>query len=471
MRSSDPSDGKALPERGGRPWEKLVDTLNSAIEAIVLLDPEQLTPPELLALYDRVRNSRDRLVSAASTVLAHIDSTRATTKVAGVSTGTWLAQQHGTSGWRAQRELRFAGQLQRHEQVRQAVCSGRISGEQASAITRTLSRLPDQFSNAQREQAENYLVHQVGNLSPTQITCMVDDVIEQVDPANARQHAAERSVRERNHALRDRYTVLRRDGKGMTHIRAGVPDIEGARIQKVLDALGADTHHRTVDSSDAYLSEGTLSQRRTDALMLAFETLHVDMNMGPRAASGNQGAQQRWIRPRTRTQLRLAVTLDQLREAASSLEALEGHIVSPEDLRRLACDAEILPAVMGGPSELLDLGRTTRTVPPHLRDALAYRDRGCAFPGCDVTEPYCEAHHIVPWQEGGSTSLGNLVLLCSHHHGMIEPPPGTAGQPAAHQWRPRVAEDGVAEFLTPLTHPQPGQPRRHTRFRNLPLRD
>lgn len=471
MRSSEPSGERALPEHSGRPWETLVDTLNSAIEAIVLLDPGRLTAAELLALYDGVRNSRDRLVSAASVVLGRIDSTGAAKDVAGISTGTWLSQQHGTSGWQAQRELRLASQLQEHERVRHAACSGAISGEQASAITRTLSRLPDQLSSAQRQQAEAYLVQQAGSLSPNQITCMIDDVIEQVDPANAQQYAAERTSRERAHALRDRYTVLRRDGRGMTHIRAGVPDIEGACIQRVLDALGAGVHHQSVDSSNRYRNESTLSHRRADALMLAFETLHADMCTGVSSTVESRGARHWWGRPRSRTQLRLAVTLEQLREGVTGVSTLEGHSISPGDLRRIACDAEILPAVMGGPSELLDLGRSTRTVPTHLRDALAYRDRGCAFPGCDVTEPYCEAHHILPWQEGGPTSLSNLVLLCSHHHGMVEPPPGTAGKPAPHQWQPRVTSDGIAEFLTPLTHPKPGQAERHERFHNQPLRN
>ena len=239
----------------------------------------------------------------------------------------------------------------------------------------------------------------------------------------------------------------------MTHIRAGVPDIEGARIQKVLDALGADTHHRTVDSSDAYLSEGTLSQRRTDALMLAFETLHVDMNMGPRAASGNQGAQQRWIRPRTRTQLRLA-TLDR---CGSPLK-LEGASSARGYAARLRC--RILPAVMGGPSVVGP--RRTAYRSAHL--AMAPTATGVRRVRCHRT--LLRAHHIVPWQEEVPSSA--ISLLCPITR-MIEPP--RARQPAAHQWRPRVAEDGVAEFLTPLTHPQPGQPRRHTRFRNLPLRD
>ncbi len=473
MKETDQTGRDLLHSAGKDRWENLIEQLDSAITAIVMIDPGQLSPGELLTLYHRMRSSRDRLHSAASVVLGRIDDTDATATELGISTGTWLSQQRGVSGWQAQRDLHQAERLAQHEHVRRGACSGVISGEQIAAITRTLSRLPDEFSNSQRIRAESYLVEQGSNLSPNQITHLIDDVIGVVDPDRSEQHAANRSARERKHAIRDRYTVIRRDGKGMTHIRAGIPDVEGARIQSVLDALGAEAHHRTLDSSEPYRSESSMSQRRADALTLAFETLHSNMNAGSdgglnRMARGTSS--HRWLQSRARTQLRIAVTLNQLREAVTDAHTVEGHTLSPGDLRRLACDADILPAVMGGPSELLDLGRTTRTVPSHLRDALAYRDKGCTFPGCDASEPYCEAHHILPWQEGGSTSLDNLLLLCAHHHGMVEPPPGQGGRAATHQWQPRIAPNGVAEFLTPVTHPEPRQVRRHTRFHNRPRR-
>jgi len=46
------------------------------------------------------------------------------------------------------------------------------------------------------------------------------------------------------------------------------------------------------------------------------------------------------------------------------------------------------------------------------------RDRGCVFPGCDTPARWCDAHHIVPHDNGGMTDLANLVLLCRHHHGI-----------------------------------------------------
>ena len=106
--------------------------------------------------------------------------------------------------------------------------------------------------------------------------------------------------------------------------------------------------------------------------------------------------------------------------------------LSAGEVRRLACDAGVIPVVLGGPSRLLDVGRTYRMFTPGLRAALVQRDGGCAFPGCAATPACCEAHHIEPWWQGGVTRLGNGVLLCPHHHRLVEPDPL---QSEASQWR------------------------------------
>ena len=85
-------------------------------------------------------------------------------------------------------------------------------------------------------------------------------------------------------------------------------------------------------------------------------------------------------------------------------------------IRKIACDADIIPVVLGGEGQVLDIGRASRIFPPHIRKAITARDRGCAFPQCTIPAPWCEAHHITYWSRGGTTGTGNGTLLCSHHH-------------------------------------------------------
>jgi hypothetical protein len=135
----------------------------------------------------------------------------------------------------------------------------------------------------------------------------------------------------------------------------------------------------------------------------------------------------------------------------------DGTELSVATVRRLACDAEIIPAVLSGHGEPLDVGRARRLVTLPIWAALVLRDRHCAFPGCTRPPVMCHAHHIQHWAHGGETSLGNLVLLCGHHHRVVHDTP----------WEVRLnPHDHHPEFLPP---PRPGVERQWLRHR--PRRD
>ncbi len=133
---------------------------------------------------------------------------------------------------------------------------------------------------------------------------------------------------------------------------------------------------------------------------------------------------------------------------------LFGGPVNAATVRKLACDADIIPVVLGGEGRILDIGRTSRIFPPHIRKAIAARDQGCAFPGCTIPAPWCEAHHICYWSRGGSTGTDNGTLLCSYHHHLTH----------KEQWAIHV-RDGIPWFIPP-PHIDPQQrPRRNSFFR------
>ena len=96
-----------------------------------------------------------------------------------------------------------------------------------------------------------------------------------------------------------------------------------------------------------------------------------------------------------------------------------GSLIAPETVRRLACDANVIPAVLGGRGEVLDQGRSTRLATPGQLAALWLRDAGCSFPGCTTPAHWCDAHHLVHWVDGGASDLTNLALLCGRHHSVV----------------------------------------------------
>ena len=107
------------------------------------------------------------------------------------------------------------------------------------------------------------------------------------------------------------------------------------------------------------------------------------------------------------------------RRAGRRLDLEDVGRIDGETARRLACDSTVSRVITGAASQPLDVGRKTKVVPPALRRAVAVRDGGCAFPGCDRPSSWCDAHHVDHWADGGTTSIDNLVLLCRRHHRLV----------------------------------------------------
>ena len=84
--------------------------------------------------------------------------------------------------------------------------------------------------------------------------------------------------------------------------------------------------------------------------------------------------------------------------------------------RAVACDCTLRVLLTDAQGRPLSVGRATRTVPPHIRDAVTARDRHCVWPGCDRPPSWCEGHHAIHWADGGPTSVDNIALLCREHH-------------------------------------------------------
>jgi hypothetical protein len=101
---------------------------------------------------------------------------------------------------------------------------------------------------------------------------------------------------------------------------------------------------------------------------------------------------------------------------AGAITTQHGVELPAETVRRLACDADIIPVVLNGDGVPLDVGRAKRLATVHQRRALGAVYESCAIPECQVKFAHCEPHHIQYWENGGRTDLANLVPLCSRHH-------------------------------------------------------
>lgn len=202
-------------------------------------------------------------------------------------------------------------------------------------------------------------------------------------------------------------------------------------------------------------SGGKIKGRIDDALMYDAIATAVDAKATPRTAEDQRSVGQRQAEALAdicgyvldhgdvpdcggqRPHVNVIVTLEELENRARTALLNFGGALSPEALRMLCCDARVVPIVMNGKGQPLDVGRATRVIPDGLRRAVAARDRGCAR--CGRPPSWCEIHHVLPWTELGETTLGNCVMLCRSCHRLVH----FGG------WEVRMVE-GTPEFLPPM---------------------
>jgi len=93
--------------------------------------------------------------------------------------------------------------------------------------------------------------------------------------------------------------------------------------------------------------------------------------------------------------------------------------LTPGQVRRMVCEADLIPVVLGTDSEVLDVGRESRLATPGQLKKLWLRDEECTFPGCSIPNTWCDAHQVTWWSRAGNTDIDNLALLCGRHHTIV----------------------------------------------------
>jgi len=201
------------------------------------------------------------------------------------------------------------------------------------------------------------------------------------------------------------------DGHGRSHGRSTIPALHGAILRKHLTALTSPQRARALrpdaNPGEACTKLPITKHRLGEAFCTYLETR-------PANSIGKAGG--------IAATIVVTMTLESLTGGLAAASLDTGEPISPGQARRLACEAGIIPAVLGGPSHVLDLGRTRRLHTEPQRIALALRDHGCTTIGCDRPPAICHAHHDTPWSQGGPTNLKTGRLLCPRHHTLAHHP-------------------------------------------------
>jgi hypothetical protein len=420
---------------------------------------------ELVADCEALQVLEHRLAGVKLLLLGELYDRDLARDLGATSTIGWLRWRLRVSSSAAGAMVRLARALRRYPATARRLAAGEVSVEQARVITDALAAIPDDLPEASDgtlpADAVSAGVEPRAILTST-VTTSGDATVEAAQPsaAPADQLPAARIIDRVEALLLDHAASL--DPRGLRvagdHALAAIaPQVADDLEQRTLtaaehraraarhldlhdDAYGGAILRGYLDQEAATVlrtvldpltlprgagDERTAGQRRADALV---EICGKVMSEGLLPAQGSQP-----------TQLVVTTNYDTLTRALGVGITDRGERLSPTTVRRLACNAKILPAVMDSNGQVLDLGRSRRLFTGAIRQALNLRDGGCTFPGCDRPNAWVEGHHIQHWLDGGATDQANAALVCTVHHHLVH----DGG------WQIRMGADGHPEFIPP----------------------
>ena len=347
---------------------------------------------QLALAHDALRTDA-RLDAWLRQTLARLDARDAAWNEHGTSTATWLADVANLTRREAAALIAGGHEQHRFPIVGEAALEGQVLPAQAAAITSVLDQLPTETIT----QAQQLMIDFAATHNSAELRRLTGHLLEVLAPDTAEALEAARLEREQRLAQRNRQLTFTPDHHGSILIKGSLPTIVAEPLIRIVEAYAA-AQKRALDPNAEYL---TPAMRRADGL-LAMVNHHTRQASAPTHGGD---------RPR----ISVILNYDKLQKTAHDHGLLTGTLAGTGEpvpagiLRQLLCDADLLPVVLGGPSQILDIGQAQRFVTTAQRHALEVRDGGCAFPGCDKPPQDCHAHHIIPWWQDGPTNLSNLA--------------------------------------------------------------
>lgn len=372
---------------------------------------------ELLRIESRVAELRMRILADSADLAAESGARDA---------AGWFADATRTRFEDARADLRLATALDRRWQaLGAAVREGGVNTAQARVIVRALDALPDEVPRDVLGAAEASLIEHAARFTPKQLARIGHHVLTVVAPGLVDEAEGRRLAALEAEGRRRTRLTLRRLGNGTTRLSGVLPDAVATRLATYLEAHA--NPRRDLDPSPEdgagpdVVARLAYPRRLGEAFCQLLETLD------PKRLPVHGGDATTMIVTIPFATLASEIGAAEVLGAGTvpsgpDTDPCAGETITAAQARRLACNARLVPAVLGGESEVLDLGRTQRLFSPAQRRALLLRDRTCRAEGCDIPGTWAEAHHWISWASGGLTDLDDGVLLCSHHHHRVHDP-------------------------------------------------
>ncbi len=381
-----------------------VATAQDALKSVRDSQPVFLIPAEKETAVAEIAALEAMLAELKLRVVAVADD--AASEAGARDNGAWLASVTRADFPAGRAQGRLAEALDRRwSRVAGAMADGNVSLAQANVVVQVLDDLPDSLGPELLAQAEAEMVGLCGQFRPSELRRLGRHLLELVAPEIAEAEEAKRLENEEQRAREKTSLRSRLIGDGLARTTIVHPELDRDRLLTYLESYASPRKSTDAISGE----EDRIPHHRR--LGQAFGALLEHLDPAQLPQHGGDA-----------TTLMVTIGLDSLRSELGTGAIVGGEALSATAIRRLACTAQIIPVVLGGKGEILDLGRTRRLFSPAQRKAMRLRDQGCRVEGCTIPAAWCEAHHLKPWSQGGNTDLDDGILGCSYHHHHLHDP-------------------------------------------------
>ena len=306
-----------------------------------------------------------------------------------------------------------------------AMSDGWLSTAKAQVIRHAIDDLPGNVKV--RKRGVEVMLTEAKALDATELRKVARYLVSRIDPDGDERRAKRELDREERAAHLGRELSIRFDGAGGARISGRCASEDAATLKATLLPLSKPVPtngptngptHGPVRDPDSCVVPGCGHEGR-DPRDHGARMLDALLELCDRATTAELLPESHGTTPR------VAVTIDltDLKNQSGFGSTETGEDLTATTIRRMCCDADLIPIVLGTQGEVLDVGRRQRLVTTAIWKALVARDHHCRFPNCTRPPVMTHAHHIRHWAEGGATSLGNMILLCGHHHRLVHAGP------------------------------------------------
>ncbi|MER6941947.1 DUF222 domain-containing protein [Nocardioides sp. NPDC127514] len=397
--------GRPIDHWGTNPGDAIdaaLAAIETALQDLLTTDPAYWRTGQKKDLLERLEKIQAQQAALKLRVLATAGDIAEETGAKDAS--AWMRTDLLVDKAVARSQIKLATSVAKYDLVATGLAEGVVSQDKARVITQALDKIETNplASSEDLILAEKLLVDYATRLTANELRIVGRRILAEIDPARFEDAEAKALLAEEERAHQKTALRVWDNHDGTIGFDGVLPTSMGMRFKRLVEAWAQPRKQQLV-------AKGAPLPRWERLMGQGFSRLLETVDPAGLPRHGGDA-----------TVVNVVISLEELRKdlgiATLGYDETNGTTITAAEARRMACNATIIPWVLGGDSEVLDAGRGSRFFQPIQRKAMRLQHKCCQAEGCDMPPEWCDAHHLEPWAAGGKTDLKDGALLCPHHH-------------------------------------------------------